>query len=190
MERFAPALRGNFHGALHRAGVAGNHGLLGRIEVCWRADFAFRRALAGIQHHRRRNTHDHGHAALSRGHGFLHILSALVHQAHHIRKVQRANCHERRILAQAVPGDKVWRQTLLRHHAYLATDTVRMAGCVFAVSFNSSSLPSKHILEMEKPSALSASSKTARAVQGWRLDEFEAMVEAITAETPALEGAG
>jgi heterodisulfide reductase subunit A len=27
-------------------------------------------------------------------------------------------------------------------------------------------------------------------VQGWRLDEFEAMVEAITAETPALEGAG
>jgi len=38
-----------------------------------------------------------------------------------------------------------------------------MCGCVFAVSFNSSSVPSKHIFEMEKPSAWSASSNTARA---------------------------
>src|SRR5580704_9752352 len=38
-----------------------------------------------------------------------------------------------------------------------------MAGCVLAVSFSSSSVPSKQILEMEKPRALSASSKTARA---------------------------
>src|SRR5271170_5116773 len=38
-----------------------------------------------------------------------------------------------------------------------------MAGCVLAVSFNSSSVPSKQILEMAKPRALSASSKTARA---------------------------
>src|SRR5580700_9403178 len=38
-----------------------------------------------------------------------------------------------------------------------------MAGCVLAVSFNSSSVPAKQILEMEKPRALSASSKTARA---------------------------
>src|SRR6266436_3493772 len=38
-----------------------------------------------------------------------------------------------------------------------------MAGCVLAVSFSSSSVPSKQILEMEKPRALSASSRTARA---------------------------
>src|ERR1700730_1555731 len=38
-----------------------------------------------------------------------------------------------------------------------------MAGCVLAVSLSSSSEPSKHILEIEKPNALSASSKTARA---------------------------
>src|SRR5271163_2646670 len=38
-----------------------------------------------------------------------------------------------------------------------------MAGWVLAVCFRSSSLPSKHILEMENPKALSASSKTARA---------------------------
>src|SRR5215472_301850 len=41
-----------------------------------------------------------------------------------------------------------------------ATETVRIAGCVLAVSFSSSSVPSKHSLEMEKPSAWSASSKT------------------------------
>src|SRR5213082_1129913 len=41
-----------------------------------------------------------------------------------------------------------------------ATEQVRMAGCVLAVSFSSSSVPSKHSLEIEKPSALSASSKT------------------------------
>src|SRR5215467_970045 len=38
-----------------------------------------------------------------------------------------------------------------------------MAGCVFAVSFSSSSEPWKHRLEMEKPSASSASSKAAFA---------------------------
>src|SRR5690242_17314702 len=41
-----------------------------------------------------------------------------------------------------------------------ATETVKIAGCVLAVSFSSSSVPSKHSLEIEKPSALSASSKT------------------------------
>ena len=36
---------------------------------------------------------------------------------------------------------------------------------------------------------VSACPNRAIDVQGWRLDEFEAMVEAIAAETPALEGA-
>src|ERR1700688_345554 len=44
-----------------------------------------------------------------------------------------------------------------------ATEHARIAGCVFAVSFSSSSEPSKHIFEIENPSALSASSKTALA---------------------------
>ena len=44
-----------------------------------------------------------------------------------------------------------------------AMETVRIAGCVLAVSFNSSSVPSKQIFDMEKPSALSASAKIARA---------------------------
>ena len=68
-------------------------------------------------HHRRGDTHDRGHAAFPRGHGFLHIGSAFAHQAHRIGKVQRSNRHERRVLAQAVAGDKVRRQTLFRHHA-------------------------------------------------------------------------
>src|SRR5712692_746330 len=42
-------------------------------------------------------------------------------------------------------------------------ETVRMAGCVFAVSLSSSSEPSKQMREMEKPSTRLASSKTARA---------------------------
>src|SRR6266571_1602719 len=46
---------------------------------------------------------------------------------------------------------------------YTATEQVKIAGCVFAVSLRSSSVPSKHNFEIEKPSALSASSKTAFA---------------------------
>src|SRR5207253_3757209 len=44
-----------------------------------------------------------------------------------------------------------------------ATEHVKIAGCVFAVSLRSSSVPSKHIFEIEKPSVLSASPKTAFA---------------------------
>src|SRR5216683_6664579 len=44
-----------------------------------------------------------------------------------------------------------------------AMEQVKIAGCVFAVSLRSSSVPSKHIFEIEKPSDLSASSKTAFA---------------------------
>src|SRR5215472_6959048 len=45
-----------------------------------------------------------------------------------------------------------------------ATEQVRIAGCVLAVSLRSSSFPSKQSLEIEKPNALSASSKTPLAV--------------------------
>src|SRR3989475_2537223 len=44
-----------------------------------------------------------------------------------------------------------------------ATEQVKIAGCVLAVSLRSSSVPSKHILEIEKPRASSASVKTAFA---------------------------
>src|ERR1700720_1961408 len=46
---------------------------------------------------------------------------------------------------------------------YTATEHVNIAGCVLAVCFSSSSVPAKHIFEIENPKALSASSKTARA---------------------------
>src|SRR4029077_19670188 len=46
---------------------------------------------------------------------------------------------------------------------YTATEQVKIAGCVLAVCFSSSSLPAKHICEIENPRALSASSKTACA---------------------------
>src|SRR5712664_3401667 len=46
---------------------------------------------------------------------------------------------------------------------YTATEQVKIAGCGFAVSLRSSSAPSKHIFEIEKPRALSASLKTAFA---------------------------
>src|SRR5260370_10779863 len=48
-----------------------------------------------------------------------------------------------------------------------ATEQAKIAGCVLAVSLRSSSVPSKHIREREKPSALSASLKTALAA-GYR----------------------
>src|SRR5207245_6102007 len=44
-----------------------------------------------------------------------------------------------------------------------ATEQVKIAGCVLAVSLSSSSEPAKQIFEIEKPSAWSASSNTARA---------------------------
>src|SRR5205085_10251039 len=44
-----------------------------------------------------------------------------------------------------------------------ATETVRIAGCVFSVNCNSSAGPSKQSLESAKPSASSASSKTSLA---------------------------
>src|SRR5262249_24858372 len=53
-----------------------------------------------------------------------------------------------------------------------ATEQVKIAGCVFAVCFNSSSVPSKHIFEMENPRALSASSKTARATAYFSANSF------------------
>src|SRR6266851_4137218 len=46
---------------------------------------------------------------------------------------------------------------------YTANEQVKIAGCVLAVCFSSSSPPAKHICEIENPSASSASSKTARA---------------------------
>src|SRR5580658_5282281 len=46
-----------------------------------------------------------------------------------------------------------------------ATLTVRMAGCVFSVSFRSSSGPSKMILERSKPRASSASAKVCAAMR-------------------------
>ena len=75
--RLAPELRSNFHRALHRIGMAGNDGLLRRIQIRGRANFSFRRAFAGILHHCRRNTQDRGHRALLRWHGFLHIRPRL-----------------------------------------------------------------------------------------------------------------
>src|SRR5467141_5098869 len=44
-----------------------------------------------------------------------------------------------------------------------AMEQVKMAGCVLAVSLRASSVPSKHIFEIEKPRAWSASVKTAFA---------------------------
>src|SRR6267378_4382972 len=44
-----------------------------------------------------------------------------------------------------------------------ATEQAKIAGCVLAVSLSSSSVPSKQIFEIEKPSVLSASAKTAFA---------------------------
>src|SRR5467141_4501551 len=46
---------------------------------------------------------------------------------------------------------------------YTATEHVKIAGWVLAVSLSSSSVPSKQILEIDSPRASSASSKTARA---------------------------
>src|SRR5208283_5212356 len=84
------------------------------------------------------------------------------------RRTASANCSEP-AATRAEYSPRLWPATKSApmrfsestHRA--ATETVRIAGCVLAVSFRSSSVPSKQILEMEKPKALSASSKMARA---------------------------
>ncbi len=63
--------------------------------------------------------------------------------------------------AKAPPSSRSGKRA--RRSSKAATEWVRMAGCVLAVSFSSSSGPSKQSRESAKPSAASASSNTARA---------------------------
>ncbi len=63
--------------------------------------------------------------------------------------------------ATDAPSKRSGNRSARSRHA--ATEWVRMAGCVLAVAFSSSSGPSKQSREREKPRTASASSKTARA---------------------------
>ena len=101
------ARRSLLHRALHRRGMAGNHRLLGRIQIRGRDHLAIRRLAADLRHLRGAQAQDRGHRAFARGHRLLHVLPAAPHQAHGIGKFQRARGHQRGIFAQAVPGDKV-----------------------------------------------------------------------------------
>ncbi len=61
------------------------------------------------------------------------------------------------------PATKSGRMPFSSRIRSMATETVRIAGCVFSVSFSASSEPEKQSSEREKPSTRSASSNTARA---------------------------
>src|SRR6266481_2160150 len=108
-------LRGNLHGALHRARVPGDHRLLRRIQICGRTNFSPPAATSAEYSPR------------------------------------------------LCPATKSGVNPFSASTRYTATEQVKIAGCVLAVSLRSASVPSKHNFEIEKPSALSASSKTAFA---------------------------
>ena len=105
-----------------------------------------------------------GHRADADRNRLLHVAAAPPHQSHGIRKCQRAGSDQCRIFAEAVAGDKVRPKALcLQEPGTPQSKPSRIAGCVFSVSFRSSSGPLKQSRDSENPRARSASSKTSRA---------------------------
>ncbi len=109
---------------------------------------------------------DGGHGPHAHGHRLLHQLAAPAHQAQGVGEVEGSGRDQGRVLAQAVPGHGHRRrlaEATLGEPRRMAIEAASRAGWVLAVSVSSSSGPSQQSWESGKPSAASASSKTARA---------------------------
>ena len=109
-------LRSELDDALHRRGMAGNHGLFGRIQICGRNDFAAAGLLANFGDIRGTKAQNRGHRAFARRHRFLHVASALPNKLHGRRKFQRARGNQRGIFAQAVARHKIRFDAVLCEH--------------------------------------------------------------------------
>ena len=105
-----------------------------------------------------------------RRHGLLHEVATRPHRPRRVGERQRARGDQRRVLAERVPGDERRRRTAARSPRRRARRWTRRgwpAGCC-AVSFSSSSGPSKHSRESFSPSASSTASNTWREPRGRR----------------------
>src|ERR1700692_27733 len=110
-------LRGDFHGAFNGAGVAGNYGLLGGIEICGGADFAVRGALAGIGYDGGREAHDGGPGANAGRDGFLHVGAALADQLDGIGKLQGTGGDQSGVFPKTVASYKIRSEAFFREDA-------------------------------------------------------------------------
>ena len=141
------ALVGEFRGTLDSSRVAGDHDLLGRIDVGWRADFALRRIGANGRDFFQIHAENRGHGADSHRHRFLHVLAAIAHGAHGIGKAESSRMQRaRNILPGCARQHKLGFGIRVSSTRNAATDTVRIAGCVISVRRSWSSGPSKQSL--------------------------------------------
>ena len=76
------------------------------VQVRGADHLALRRLRAGLRHVVGVESEDRRHRAGADRHRFLHVAAAAADDAHRIGKRQRAGRHVRRVLAQAVAGDK------------------------------------------------------------------------------------
>ena len=176
--RLAPAGLARLRGAVDGRRVAGDHDLARRVDVGGRHHLALRRLAAGLLDGGQVEAQDRRHGALAHRHRLLHVLAAAAHGGDGVGERQRAR---RRPAPSTRPGcgpatrrGRTPRAASGRSAAMLVA---RIAGWVFAVSWRSSSGPSKQSCESGKPSASSASSKTARlsgkaSASAWPMPTF------------------
>ncbi len=155
-------LRSDLDGAFHRGRVARNHGLVRRIQIRRPKPLRFPPPSCRFPRHRMAKVPGSRPSRLRRP-----------------ERLPACNCPRRRASFTAsenssapaatsaeysprlCPATKSGVMPCFSSARYAATETVRIAGCVFSVSLRSSSGPSKQSFEIGKPSAASASSKTA-----------------------------
>jgi hypothetical protein len=163
VRRRRPSLRVSCAGE----GVAGDGGVVDEdVEAAGRASTPRLRPRACTRRHnnRGRQTHDRGHRADARGHRLLHEGPAVTHElltASESFSEPAATSAE--YSPRLCPATKSGARPLFREERdKWPPKHVRIAGCVLAVCFRSSSLTRRSTFcEIENPNALSASSKTA-----------------------------
>jgi hypothetical protein len=149
--------------------VTGYHNLDRRINICRAADPAVAASLHAVSIVSRSAPRIAAIAPTPTGTALLHIFAAIREQFEQHLQTPKLRRDQRRIFAETVACNKIrFRDPLAFHRLYAATDVVKIAGCVLAVSWRSLSFPEKHMSERGKPSASSAASKIDRAPGNYR----------------------
>jgi len=92
-------------GAVHRAGVPRDHDLARCVHVGRRDDFSLRRLPARGLDRRQVEAEDRGHGPDPDRHRLLHVLAPAPDRSQGVGQAERIRGHERRVLAERVPGD-------------------------------------------------------------------------------------
>ena len=107
--RFAPRAFSRRARALDRLAMAGNDGLIRRVEIHRLDHLPLRRFTAGILDRGGLQAHDRRHRANAGRHGLLHRLRTKAHERQRLGEGKRACGDERGVFAQAVTGEQIGR---------------------------------------------------------------------------------